>query len=222
MDYSGTKVIVFDFDGVIVDSNVIKKEVMLGLFPGDARRTQIIGQILSKHPKATRFLIIRETLRRLGTEEEKLEDLVYKYSDKFREAVRDSILEKGFFKGVPETLRTLKENYKLYINSSTPREALDEVVDGLKIRSLFDGIYGRVGDVESIVAKQENLKTIFEREKVNGEQTLFVGDGEDDRETAEIHNCKFIGIKNEFNKWQDENFPLLIDINNIPEMLSVV
>lgn len=208
------KIIVFDFDGVIVDSNKLKKEVWFNLFPeSDTRAQKIVKNALYRRfGEETRFNILRRIFENFGTPLFTRELLVNHYADKYNDLVQQGIAEKGFKVGILETLDLLSKKYALYINSGTPQLALQESVSRLKIQNFFKGVYGRPP------SKEENLKKIMNAERVKGEDVLVVGDNEEDRQSAESCDCHFIGVANEFNGWAKTSFPAissLIEIKNL-------
>lgn len=195
------KVIGFDFDGVIVDSNTLKRDAWFRIFPQELGITRDEIRESVDRVRDTRYDIIRDILRKKGVPEGKnLEALVNEYAARFADAIKEMRL----MPGVLETLPLLRDRFPLYINSATPIEPLRETIERLKIIAYFKDIFGGKD------SKEAHLGTIFVREAIPPEELLFVGDGESDLNAARSVGCKFLGVPNEFNKWGKETeFPLL-------------
>ena len=62
----GIQVIVFDFDGTLIDSNQLKYDAYFKLFPADDRHAPIIRVVLSEIFEQSRYVILEEILLRLA------------------------------------------------------------------------------------------------------------------------------------------------------------
>ena len=60
-----TEAIIFDFDGVIVNSNPIKKNAFFDIFSHIKNSRKPIEEAIRKNPKKTRYGIIEEILKKL-------------------------------------------------------------------------------------------------------------------------------------------------------------
>lgn len=206
------KAIVFDFDGVIVDSNRLKYEAWYELFPAEEVPPVLIKDVLARIPE-TRFEILREIFVKLGKPINEIEEFVNIYAQKYNELVQKSIFMKGFNPGVKEALKRLSWHHNLYINSATPKLALQESVARLDIEKFFKGIYGKAS------SKEETLAKIKEQESIEADEMIFIGDGESDYEAARAFGCPFIGItKNDgYNNWKSvsQPFPIISDLSEL-------
>ena len=80
------KVIVFDFDGTLIDSNRLKYDAYFALFPEDEWHAKAIGEVLSEIFEASRYVIFEEILQRLGGKaakdlKRKVSELADQYND---------------------------------------------------------------------------------------------------------------------------------------------
>ena len=209
------KVIVFDFDGVLVDSNRMKHDVWFSLFPPEEKiPAELVSDVLSRI-KETRFDILREIFLRAGREEEKREALIARYAGLFNDAVQKGIVSLGMVPGVPEMLAKLRLSHRFYVNSSTPEFALRESISRFGIAAHFQGIFGRPA------TKEENLQKIMALEKETPDHVVMVGDGDSDRDAAAACGCRFIGVANGWNDWKENEFPLISSVVELPGMLGV-
>lgn len=213
------KVIVFDFDGVIVDSNALKYNAFFKLFPeSDANAQNAVKEATDSARNKNRFRILREIFRKFGKSANEIENLVSRYAEEYNKKVQQGIIKKGFMPGALQSLKNLSAKYALYINSLTPEFALKEAVENLGIGRFLKGVYGQTSSLEE--AKESNLRKIMDLEKVDGENVLVVGDGEVDYQSSKACKCSFMGIVNEFNGWEDTGFPLLYDLTSIDSAID--
>src|SRR3989344_2396827 len=189
-----TNVIVFDFDGVIVDSNHIKRDAWFSLCDEREIPRSLMEEALAT-VREPRSAILRYVLEKKNVPSDLLEEKIAQYSDRYNTLVQESISQQGIADDVFQALSLLRKEYALYINSATPQDALQESVHRLGIAELFQGIYGRPA------SKIEILERVQREEKVELKNIVFIGDGESDRGAAQTFGCTFVGIANEFNGW---------------------
>lgn len=196
------KVIVFDFDGVIIPSEQIKQHGYEWMFtewgevaPLDAIRA---AREEFSNARGNRYDIIRSILIRTGRTEE-LDAAVEMYAERFNMAVSKRLNEFQVDRSVLRMLERLSKDSALYINSNTPDEPLCRLVDTLGIRAYFKGVFGSSG------TKRENLRMIAEREGVRPSDVVFIGDGAGDLSAAREYGCEFVGIATDMNGWTKSN-----------------
>jgi len=199
-----SKAVVLDFDGVIVDSNRLKRESFFALFPRTEEAASVVGAILSQQWRQSRIEILREAINRLNLGREgEIDALVAAYAGRYNEKVQRGIAGMGLIPGVGEWLAELAQRYLLYLNSGTYEPALHESIERLNIARRFLAAYG------GPAGKVENLRKIFAHRSIRAEETAFVGDGAEDRDAARECGCWFVGVGNEFNGWREEEFPVV-------------
>lgn len=185
------KAIVFDFDGVIVDSEPIKQGGYSCMFSefGEAVPEAAVREGLEAFAEGggNRFEIIREILRRRdGTEPE--ESSVRRYAERYGSVVEKKVQSLVVPPGVFATLATLAGAYPLYINSRTPSRPLAATIRSLGLSRFFKGVLG--GEL----TKVDNLARIAEDEDAMPAEMLFVGDSRGDEQAAKKYGCVFIGV----------------------------
>lgn len=217
------KVIAFDFDGVLADSNRLKHDAYFKVLPkSDHALVKTI--FADKNIVQTRNAIFRAVLAANGFSGKNLEIRSAAFSGRYNDLVQEGIERMGLAPGAEETLGKLSGKYPLYINSHTPEDALLETIVRLGIGHFLKGVFGRK-NLNS--KKSEVLKEIMDKEKIAPEEILMVGDADSDFDAASEVGCRFIGVANDYNGWpaltrrgrQKKEFPLIKNISEIVKFL---
>jgi phosphoglycolate phosphatase len=184
------KVIVFDFDGTLIQSNRLKYEAYFQLFPNEPGYREVIETILKTSFEESRYVILRRILLGLGTEEG-LEDRVAGLAAGYNHLVLAGAIACPETGDAGSVLKSLQVKFHLYLSSTTPEESLQTIVESRGWRGFFRDIYGYPRK------KAETLRTILEAEKITPEEMLVVGDGESDQDAARAVGCGFIRVSAE-------------------------
>jgi len=209
------KVIAFDFDGVLADSNKLKEDVYFEILPKSDHA--LVKTILAdQNIVRTRTAVFRAIFASKGFSGENLEIQSAVFSARYNDFVQEGIEKMGLMPGAEDALRKLSAEYPLYINSHTPHDALLETVIRLGIGYFFKGVFGRK-NLNS--KKSEVLKEIIKDEEASPEEVLMVGDANSDFEAAREAGCRFVGVANDYNGWQKKEFPLVRNISGISQFL---
>jgi FMN phosphatase YigB (HAD superfamily) len=167
------KVVVFDFDGTLVDSNPIKEacfHVAVEGQPGGAAAlaaARVLG--------GDRYRIFAETAHRLKPGAGPAEALARLLTARYGMCCERRIRRCANRPGALATLKALKrQGLKLWLSSGTPDRDLARVVLKRGWAPFFDGILGSSG------SKAANLRRVMAQEKVTPRQVMMVGDSLDD------------------------------------------
>lgn len=191
------KVIIFDFDGVLVESVDIKTKAFIKLFEYNGK--EIIEKVVDYHLKnlgVSRFdkfkYIYREILNNQLTEE-----LFESLCQRFSQLVMDEVVKAPYVKGAKEFLDRWAEIYQCYIASATPQEEIEEIIRRRKMSHYFKGIYGspkkKVDIVRDILATYRLRHEIASSHSVLSPQSfVYVGDALSDYTSAKDNSIKFI------------------------------
>ena len=187
------KIIVFDFDGTLIDSNRLKYDAFFELFTDDRTHVPTIRKVLSETKEQSRFVILEKILRRLGDDKgnelsRKIKELAARYND----IVLTGAKTCSEMPGAGNLLRSLCQRYRLYVSSTTPEAPLKEIVQFRGWADLFVDVFGYP------CRKSETIQQIFKRENVVASEVLVVGDGESDRQSAVDNGCYFVHVKEDF------------------------
>ena len=183
------KVIVFDFDGTLVQSNAIKYQAFFQLFPDDDWHKYVVRQVLAVDGEETRYVILERILAMLGVSPDTRTKRVADLSHEYNEIVLRGVKMCPECPGAEDVLSQLSKSYSLYLSSTTPESALREIVAFREWSGYFQEIFGYPRK------KSESLREILIREAVNPLQILVVGDGESDKLSAQDIGCQFFDAK---------------------------
>ena len=183
------KVIVFDFDGTLVESNKPKYDAFFKLFPNDDYHRGIISGVLSTDLEKSRYVILKHIIDKLGvSNEKKPEDWVASLAEKYNDLVIQVAKTCDEKPGAKEVLDKLSTRYHLYLSSTTPEEPLKEIINYRNWSGYFIDIYGYPRK------KPETILEILQKESVDNKEIIVVGDGESDRTSASETGCQFYHI----------------------------
>ncbi len=181
------KALVFDCDGVILDSVPTKTRAFARLaepYGPLARRRFVLFH--ATHGGVSRYLkfawFFREVLGREITEEESEE-----WGRRFAEYALDEVMRCPFIPGIETVLRNWHGCLPMSVCSGTPTEELVQVITMRGLAPFFRYILG------SPPGKDEVLAEIVRRLKLEPSEVLMVGDATTDLNAAEKAGTLFYG-----------------------------
>ena len=142
--------------------------------------------------------------------------LVEEGAQNFDKIVQQKIFDAGITNEDRELLELLSKRFSVYLNSATPKEALERTVEALQLKNVIVGVLGRPN------TKVENFKFVAERESAQPNEILFVGDGESDFRAAKEFGCVFVGLSNDWNTWKQEEkeFPIIHYLKEVQKYIE--
>ena len=184
----GVKVVVFDFDGVLLDSADIKTDAFGRLFtgedPGDASKILDYHKANAGMSRYEKFRwAYREILKRPLSEKEETV-----LGDRFNEMVEGRVAAAEWIAGAETFLLRNYSDTPLYVASGTPESELRRIVDNRDIGVYFKGIYG------SPPKKKDILLRIAEEQGCSPAELVMVGDAPTDWKGAVSAKTRFIGV----------------------------
>lgn len=208
--------VVFDFDGVILNTNQLKYDAFFDIFSFEDK--DIVSNILINYRENTRYKIIQHILlskKNISEEFPGLKKMIYKYTDKYIYYINQRINKVVEIPGSSKSLEILQKRYLLFLNSTTPLNHLSVIVKLKNMDKYFTQIYG------SPNLKVENFRHIMKKYLLKEDEFVFIGDSKSDLNAAKEIGCPFIGITNKFNDFSElDKFPVSKDLNNIPTLVD--
>ena len=180
------KLIILDFDGVIVESADIKTEAFRKLFSNYPKHVDTIVEYHKKHAGVSRyekFCYIFENILKRPLSKEKMVE----FGRRFSALVVGEIKACPMVPGALEFLEKYSKKMKLFIASSTPEEELQYLVKARGLQKYFRGMYGAPSK------KSEIASRVLEEEGAGKEEVFFVGDSAADYAEAKKAEIQFIG-----------------------------
>lgn len=202
--------VVFDFDGVLIDSNAVKRDAYFLIFTPAGFPREVIQKVLGKIPGADRFETIRKVL---STQEAPSDARVGEFAQKYNAICESHTITCAEIPGVSQILPELKQTYRLAVNSDTPEDVLQRVIKRRGWDSWFSDIYGRPE------SKTSNLQRLMNKYELQKNDVVFIGDKQKDWQAAQALHCKFIGMTNEFNDFQGRPDTLISSITELKPIL---
>lgn len=180
--------VVFDFDGVLLDSVGVKTAAFARLFEpeGAAARDAVVAYHLA-HGGVSRYekfrWAYREILKRPldpGTER--------RLGEAFNALVEEAVLSAALMPGARESLEALHGRIPLFVASGTPEEELRRIVERRGLARFFRNVYGSPPDKEAI------LRRVASELGLAPSGLLMVGDSATDLEGARLAGSEFVGF----------------------------
>lgn len=181
------KAIIFDFDGVLVESVDIKTKAFARLFC--EYDEYIIDKIIAYHIKNggvsryEKFKYIFKYILYKQLSDTKLQMLGKEFSD----IIIYNIIHASFVKGAEDFLEKYHKELDIYVASGTPEEELHTIIKKREMSIYFKGIYG------SPRTKSDIIKDILEKNKYLKKELVVIGDSIQDYYGAVDNDIKFIG-----------------------------
>lgn len=204
------KAIIFDFDGVILESGNIKTEAFLELFADYPQHQQAILNHHLENLSVSRYdkfaWVYQELLRQVytPTEQERM-------GSAFSAIVLDKVLNCPFVPGALETLEALQGWYPMFVASGTPQEELELIVKKRGLAKRFVEVWG------TPLKKVEIIHDILNRYDLSREEVLFIGDGVSDYQAATETGLLFIArdTPEQHQQWLDLQVPRVPDLSRL-------
>jgi len=213
--------IVFDFDGVLVDSNAVKRNAYyeaLADIPGSADAvTEILDHPTLEpadryHTMARIVALLGDRALHAGDQPRLTAERVERYSGICARGLRQS----AELPGASQLLDRLSESHPLYVNSATPEPILRATVAERGWTTYFQDILG------SPATKVANLQRIARAEGIELRQILFVGDSDIDRRAAEQTGCAFVGVVIEEGRFKQPVERVVADLSSLPSLVASI
>jgi HAD superfamily hydrolase (TIGR01549 family) len=180
------RAIVFDFDGVLVESVDVKTRAYALLFQNEGE--EVVQKVVDYHLKnggVSRFEKIRfcysDILYR-SLSEERFQELCTQFSH----LVVDEVVASSWVDGAKEFLIKNKNKYTFIIISGTPEAELKKIVRRRKMAHFFNSVRG------SPKNKVTLLGEVMDEYHLKPEEMMFIGDAETDRNAARETGVPFI------------------------------
>lgn len=207
--------VVFDFDGVLVESVDVKTQAFAQLYREYG--SEIEAKVVDYHLKnggVSRFLKFRHFHevflgKPLSTTEEK------ELGDRFSRLVVDTIVASPWVMGAKEFLEDHHSRLKLFVASGTPDGELAEIVERRGMRQYFVSTHGTPRKKGEIIAD------LINRNGFSPKRVLMVGDALADLEGALQAGTVFLGRETENASVFPKGTPMIPDLRSLTHFVQV-
>tara|TARA_Y100000590_G_C15742309_1_gene1020710 strand:- start:1408 stop:2073 length:666 start_codon:yes stop_codon:yes gene_type:complete len=188
--------VVFDCDGVILDSNWLKTDTFITTLEDEPE--ECIDKMIAYHKAnggISRYKKFRHYFEEINPHEDFEKNTKVAIS-RFAEIVQKKLIECNLIPGVLDFINYVnKKGLPLFVVSGSEGEELRKVFNKRKIDSLFSAIYG------SPSTKIQNMKKVISQVGLR-KKGIFFGDSKSDLDAAEQFGLDFIFVKG-VSEWRE-------------------
>ena len=206
------KAIIFDFDGVILNSVSVKTEAFKELYKqyGSA----VVKKVEKYHienggiSRFEKFKYYHKNFLNIDLNSVEINQMAKEFSD----LVFEKVCNSNFIPGAKEFLKYSHNNYLNFICTGTPQNEIIKILNKKNLNKFFKDVYG------SPISKENIISKILKKYSLNKSDVLFIGDAMTDYNAAKLSEIKFIGIEN-----NDTEFPnSTIIVKNLMEIINLI
>jgi phosphoglycolate phosphatase-like HAD superfamily hydrolase len=181
----GLKVLILDFDGVVIESNDVKTEAFRKVFEGFPEFTGKMMDYHHENVSQSRFVKFDHLLSLMG--ESGNETLKATIAERFSKQVFEAMMSVPLVPGAETFLAYATTKLPVYLASITPAEELSMILHGRKLSHWFKGVYGCPPWPKHLA-----INDILEKEKLLPENAVLIGDSAGDQRAAALSGVHFL------------------------------
>ena len=195
------KNILWDFDGVILDSMPIRDYGFRKIF--ESYTEELVEEFIKYHRLnggLSRFHKIKYFYNTLLSKDISKEQ-IQEYADKFTIIMKEQLINKKYLiQDSVDFIKSNHKNYNFHIVSGSEHHELNYLCEKLDLAECFLSING------SPTPKNDLVKNLLEQEQYNKEETILIGDSINDYDAAIINGISFYGFNNEELREKSETY----------------
>jgi len=177
------KQIIFDFDGVIVNSHKIKTKGFYYIFRNYGKKNAQKAQTYHlKNTGSSRYVKFNYILKNIINIKKIKNEQINQLDIAFSKYIENKFQKLKINNNLLKFLKSEYKNYKFFISSGTPQRDINKILNKLNIGKYFVKAYG------SPSKKVNHIKNIKKKNSLN----LFVGDSLEDYNSAKKMGIPFI------------------------------
>ena len=203
------KILAFDFDGTLVESNDIKDKAFDSIFSNWPKHRYAMMQwhlannTMVRQEKFQYF--VKVFLGKQGTD-----PLIEKLTKRFSKLTYKLIVNCPMVDGAREFLDACGSKVQMFLISATPHNELIKILKARQLTRYFKEIRG------GPINKVEVLKRFISVKNISPDEMLYIGDSPEDQQVAKILVCNFIGRKSsrKLNALANHIYPDFVEIKD--------
>lgn len=206
------RVIIMDFDGVVIESNAVKTEAFHHVFSRFPAYAETMMAFHHAHVSLSRFAKFEQLLGLMGRVGDAA--LMADIAGDFSSRVIEGILRVPLVPGAESFLGRVTQCLPVYLASVTPAEELALILDRRGLSRWFRGVYGCPP-----WTKPDAILDVIAREGVKPNEVLLIGDSAGDQRAAKMTGVGFLARASGLSF--DAPVPLIFtDFNEITQYLE--
>lgn len=181
------KAIIFDFDGIVLESLDIKTEAFADMYKPYGE--EVAKNVVAHHEanggmsRFEKFKFYHNSYLNQVINDQQIKSL----ASRFSELALAKVLNAQFVPGVFEFISNYSNTYDFFISTGTPHDEIEVILEKRDLRKFFKEVYG------SPEKKTEHVKRIMKNYLYNPSEVVFIGDATADRDAAQNNKINFIG-----------------------------
>jgi HAD superfamily hydrolase (TIGR01549 family) len=187
------KALLFDFDGVILDSLDVKTQAFYNMYLPHGKE---IAQKVADHHLAhggisrfEKFKYYHQEFLGIPIDDKQVNEL----ADEFSRNVLNGVISSPEIKGIREFLSAFKHLYKMWVITGTPTSEIKWIAQKVKLDKYFVELYGSPEKKDHWTAK------ILKENNFLPSEVVFIGDATTDYEAAINNKVHFILREHTYN-----------------------
>jgi phosphoglycolate phosphatase-like HAD superfamily hydrolase len=209
---SSLRVLILDFDGVVIESNAVKTEAFHHVFARFPEHTEAIMAFHHAHVSLSRFAKFEHLLARMERSGDTV--LMADIAADFSRRVLEGMMVVPLVPGAESFLHKVTPRYPVYLASVTPAEELVLILAKRGLAHWFRDVYGCPP-----WTKPAAIRDVLAREGVKPGEALLIGDSAGDQRAAQMTGVDFLARDSGLSF--DAPTPLIFaDLNEISQHLE--
>mgnify|MGYP001040995987 CR=1 FL=1 len=196
--------IIWDFDGVIVESNAIREKGFREVLEGFSKEeVEVLLEFHRRNGGLSRYVKFRHFFEVIRSENQVNDERVNGYAEKFSIIMRKLMTNKEIL--IDETVNFIRQSakkYNFHIASGSDQQELRFLCQELGIKDYFKSIHG------SPKPKNDIVREIIEENSYSNLTTLLIGDAINDYEAARLNGISFMAYNSPESVRAKSNFEL--------------
>lgn len=185
---SHAKILIFDFDGTLVDSNRIKIEAFGKCFQGYSGKYPEIMDYCQNHhhtPREVKFRHVFENILKVPYTSQVESQMLENYAS----WTTEQVIAAPEIPGAHSFLDGVLGRYETALLSSTPHAILLHILKKRNMEQYFPLVRG------APVYKADWIKQLKQKQSLKKEEVVFFGDSAEDAKSAQEADISFVEVK---------------------------